>query len=116
MAQDKLKIGASKFSEVTILDGVSLIDDATQTLTLTGMRSGIIFAKYVTAAGAYYTGTYSLYISNDTLAILILDNSTDFDDADTDAKFDVYSNSGVITLKNRTGATVTAYITALLAE
>lgn len=106
MAQDKIRTGQLDY--ISVVDGISLVDDATLALSLTGITNGLLFAKYETAAGAEYSATYAIYISNDTLAILVLDNSTYFDDADTDAKFDVYSNSGTITLKNRTGATVTA--------
>ncbi len=112
MAQELGRIG--DLYTILLPDGVSLADDGTQTLTLTGYTSGLLFVKYVTAAGASYSGTYALRITNDTLACLILDDTTNFDDADTDAKFDLYSNSGTITLKNRTGATVTAYVTGIL--
>lgn len=114
MAQGKTRIGSLDY--LTLLDGVSLADDGTQTLSLSGIKNGLIFVQYKTAAGAYYSAQYALYMSNDTLALLIQDNSTDFDDADTDAKFDLYVNSGTVTLKNRTGATVTAYVTAILKD
>ncbi len=108
MGQELMYEG-DKFT-LNLIDGVELEDDATQALTLTGFTSGYLNVKYVTAAGAIYSAQYSVYRTNSVLAILILSNSTDFDDADTDAKFDVYAAAGVITLKNRTGATVTAYV------
>jgi hypothetical protein len=106
--QSKIRIGQLDY--ISLVDGASIADDGTVALTLTGITQGLLFASYETAAGAEYSASYLVYMSNDTLAILIQDNTTDFDDADTDAKFDVYSNSGTITVKNRTAATVTANI------
>ena len=112
MAQDKIRIGILDY--VKVVDGISLVDDASLALSLTGITSGLLFVKYETAAGVEYSATFSIYMTADALAILILSNTTDFDDADTDAKFDVYSNGGVITLKNRTAGTVTANVTIMV--
>lgn len=106
--QDKIRTGQLDY--ISLIDGASIADDGTVALSLTGVRAGLLLATYETAAGVEYSAIYTIYMSADTLAILVQDNSTDFDDADTDAKFDVYSNAGVITVKNRTGATVTANI------
>lgn len=113
MATEKIHIADGVFIE-NIVDGVSLIDDATSALALTGFNGGLFWVKYTTAAGAVYSSNFRVIRTNDTLVVENPDDTTNFDNADTDAKFDLYVNSGVVTLKNRTGATVTAYAKAIL--
>ncbi|MFW6370548.1 MAG: hypothetical protein ACOC10_05005 [Bacteroidota bacterium] len=113
MAIEKAHIVGDVYVE-NLVDGVSLADDATQALEVTGYKSGIFSIKYKTEAGAIYTANFNFHTTNDTVTLANPDNTTDFDNADTDAKFDLYVANNVVTLKNRTGATVTAYANAVL--
>jgi hypothetical protein len=115
MAEEKIYLGG-KIHVENYLDGVSLTDDAVKALDVDGFNSGLFAVKYKTAAGAIYTANFRFYTTDDTVTLENPDNTTDFDNADTDAKFDLYVNSGAITLKNRTGAAVTAYVKAILFE
>lgn len=113
MAKEKVHILGGVYID-NLVDGVSLADDGTQALDVDGYKSGLFTVIYKTAGGAYYSANFRFYTTNDTVTLENPDNTTDFDNADTDAKFDLYVNSGTITLKNRTGAAVTAYAKAML--
>jgi len=115
MAQVEQSLGGNAYI-VSFADDVSLVDDATQVLDIIGYNAGTIHVKYITAALAVYTGVYDFYRTADTATILIQSNSTDFDDADTDTKFDLYVAAGIVYLKNRTAATVTCNVMGLLSK
>jgi hypothetical protein len=111
---DRTIYNHQKLNVIHIDGGLSLADDATSVIDVEDFNFGTIGVKYTTSGGAVYSANFNFYRSNDTITIGDPDNTTDFDNADTDAKFDLYVNSGALTLKNRTGAAVTADVTGII--